>query len=164
MTTITRDMLDQAAKNLSRFVFRQAALWQQSMGFTYAPGGDAPETMDELRAERDRCVAGRGHETFTVWAGGSDLTIYTSAEANYAFRFWHDMIHLTTGLEMNVHDEVRVGMMQAERVGLHFGHGSIEYKLMVADTCGQSVYHAMHGAFPFNQREWVYATVLNQHH
>lgn len=161
MTTITTAQLDAAAKNLQAFVFRMAGLFQQSMGFTYEAVPNAPSDMDALRAARDKCVAGRGHVAFPVWDGASDSTIY-SAAGNHAFRFWHDCIHLTTGLEMNVHDEVRVGMMQAERVGLHFGTDSLEYKLMVADTAGQSVYCAMHGEFPTNQRDWVYSTVLNQ--
>ena len=70
---------------------------------------DAPSTWTALR---NWYAVARAFPpvNFPVFDGGCDSTIYPDAETNYAFRAWHDSIHLANGYSFNREDEIKVGL------------------------------------------------------
>jgi hypothetical protein len=85
----------------------------------------------------------------------SETCIYTSEAANWAFRFWHDYLHYQHDLTFSFIDEVLVGQFQVSATENEFGKGSLEAKLMAADTIGQVLYYQMHGEFIADQLAFV---------
>lgn len=141
-----------ARHELSAFIMQQAGVMARRMGFGWvAVETGMPETMEALNNEAAHCIHARGQRDFRVWSGGSDRTIYSLPSVNHAFRFWHDMMHYTMQLGMNYADEVQLGLHSADIVGRRFGTDSLEYKLFVADTIGQSTHEHLTGAFPDDQ-------------
>lgn len=96
-----------------------------------------------------------GEDTFPVDATKSDRTIYGTATANIAFRFWHDMLHIFHKKDFSKASEVYVGQLHVEDVKAHFGEGSVEARIMEADTIGQTMYEDLHGKFPENQKDFA---------
>lgn len=147
-------ILNKSRSNLTRFVIDKAARLSRDLGFSYIETEDAPESFEELQETYK--VSAQTLKPLPVFAGGSDSTIYLSKEGNWAFRFWHDITHVSNGLAFTLADEVECSMIQADQVAKYFGTDSAEYKLFLADTVGQSVYAQLHsGQFPNDQLSYV---------
>lgn len=141
-----------ARQELSAFVVERAVATAKYVGFSWvAVESGHPETYEALLNEYAWCANAEGGREFRVWSGGSGHTIYTRPSVNHAFRFWHDMMHCHERLTMSYHDEVLLGLHSAKQVGARFGVQSLEYKLFVADTIGQSTHEHLTGAFPQDQ-------------
>jgi len=146
-----------ASRALSRFVIDKARKVQRQIGFGYVEAADAPNNMRELMAAFENSK--RTGQPLPVFSGASEGTIYTSKEANWAFRFWHDVVHCQHDLGFNFADEVSVAWLQGEAVAAEFGKESMEYRMFMADTAGQSLYAQTHGGeFPVDQ--WAYVAAL----
>lgn len=111
---------------------------------------NAPNTFEDLVKQF--------HETgrLTVYSGASDKTIFGSPEANYAFRAWHDALHLRLMAPFTPEGEHRVMLAQAHDVMRRYGN-SPETRAMVrllhAEIDGQVKYSQAHnGEFPVDQR------------
>ena len=66
--------------------------------------------------------------------------ILTSPDANFAWRFVHDVAHVERGLSFSLPDEYELALRQLselERDG--FAPDSLEYAFLKADTLGQAV-------------------------
>lgn len=141
-----------ARQELSAFVVERAVATAKYVGFSWVAVEEGhPETYEALLNEYVWCANAEGNREFRVWSGGSDHTIYTRPSVNHAFRFWHDMMHCHERLTMSYHDEVLLGLHSAKQVAFRFGAQSLEYKLFVADTIGQSTHEHLTGAFPQDQ-------------
>lgn len=144
---------------LSRFVVGQAERIRIGQGIRWHAVPDAPNTWEDLYYAY--LSAKKKGFYLPVSSLHSDNSIYTTPEVNHACRYWHDMLHCVHGLDFSLASELQVGRIQADCVGRHFGVGSPEHLLMLADTVGQSIYDSIHGKFPDNQREfclkWVAA-------
>lgn len=149
----TQFEFDRARTNLHHFVLKTARNVARSVGFGYEEVDNAPETLQSIReaflkARKDR-------QAFPVFAGASDKTVYLSAEGNWAFRFWHDILHVIHASDTTFEDEVKLGYLHVQAVEKEFGKGSLEARIMGWDTVGQSAYHAMMGNFPEDQAGFV---------
>lgn len=140
---------EKARHNLTKFVEAKALRFSQRFGLSYEPHPRAPETLLEIqKAYRHSLI----HSTpFPIWDGASDNTIYLTPEANYAFRFWHDMLHLALFADTVVVDEIELGHIHVGCVMAEFGMHSLEAALMRADTIEQSKFEAEFGYFPPDQ-------------
>lgn len=155
---ITQEQFDTARAKLSAFIIRKADQIQKQIGFGYVDSDNAPGDFESLlTAYRSSKRTGFA---LPVWSGCSDNTAYTSRGANYAFRFWHDVLHCVHGLGFNLADEVAIGHMHVAEVKAYFGPDSIEAMIMYADTVRQSQYEAVHGKFPDNQYAFVHDFVI----
>ena len=119
---------------------------------------DAPRNWVELYAWNQRWLdSARAYGTcfvLPVWDGGSENTIYPDAETNYAFRAWHDSIHLANGYSFSREDEIKIGlihMQQARRAGL----SKLDQDVLIADTIGQIEYYYERGQFVQDQARFV---------
>jgi len=157
-TPVNEYTMNKAGAELGRWMIQRAARLARDVGFSYEPAGDAPETYEAVLAAVRRSQCER--VPFPVWAGGSDATIYGSAEANYAFRYWHDMAHIASTGDFTVAGELAAVRMQLTELARTFGTDSIEYALFVADTLGQVWFHERtEGGFVQDQKSWVFAVV-----
>jgi hypothetical protein len=147
-------IINKARANLEHFVISKADRLSRDMGFSYIETENAPNTFEELKTAFYHSKTTR--EAFPVFSGASDKTIYLSKEGNWAFRFWHDIIHVTGGFDFTLQSEIDCSSVQCEQVIAYFGRESLEAKLFIADTIGQSVYAYLHnGEFPQDQLAFV---------
>lgn len=101
----------------------------------------APNTFPEL------CAQAAG--SLVVWPGASERTIYGCPRVNWAFRAWHDLIHLQLGADFTLEGEVRVAKEQARLLGDRLG------ELVLAEVKGQAEYYQRHGYFPVDQVSFI---------
>jgi hypothetical protein len=107
----------------------------------FTPAIIAPDTFESLA----RASVGG----LVVYSGASDSTIYGDAKVNWAFRAWHDSLHLKLGADFTLIGELRVGLEQARILGGSYGD------IVMAEVKGQIDYYNLHGSFPLNQIEFV---------
>lgn len=159
---ITVQQFEQARINLSAFVLTHAATLEVLHRVEHVAIEHAPNSYAALCLMWEQCKEFPGIG-FHVWNGGSDATVYTTPAANHAFRFWHDILHVTKGLQFDTMDEIEIGIMQTKAVQAEFGKDSLEAKIMLADTVGQSLYAQMNnGEFPDNQVSYVWTLIQAQ--
>ncbi|NCT81898.1 MAG: hypothetical protein GXC94_02030 [Comamonadaceae bacterium] len=158
-TAINAHTIATAGRHLGRFFITRAARAAKDIGFGYWPADDAPGTYPALMAEIADCLKTR--RAMRVWSGGSDSTVYGSAEANYAFRYLHDLGHYIHGLTFSYAHEVELARIQAAQVAQAFGKDSLELLVYRADTEGQSTFNDAYGAFPEDQARFVLHVALH---
>lgn len=169
MTFASLNNIDTARRNLSFFVITKAHNIAKQIGFGYVDAPNAPECFAELKTAYN--IAKSSGMALPVWNGASDKTVYNNPGANYAFRFWHDILHCMTNKGFSTAEEIAIGAMHVKAVQDEFGPHSLESLLMYGDTIGQSIYAMSHnGAFPEDQFEWIkaqlpgYIARLNESH
>ena len=106
----------------------------------------APSTFQDLRNE----------SSLVVWSGASDSTIFQDKVVNWAFRAFHDTLHLKSGLLFTVDHEIELAKIQASQ----FGTNDLMQALMYTEIAGQAEYFRLNGTFPENQLEFS-ATMLS---
>lgn len=118
------------------------------LGKDYIPSPNAPSTFKELMQEwHTCCTAGLLSGTrvpLRVYSGCSDTSIYGSPEANYAFRYMHDVVHVQLRLEFDVADEIAVATAQRCMLG---NLTPEEERVFFIDTIGQALWHTITGEF-----------------
>lgn len=119
---------------------------------------DAPATLESLTRE----FATR--RRITVWRGASDSTIFGGpecAEANWAFRAWHDYYHLTRQHSFTPAGERLVCLAQMDDIVTLYGATSefsaLARRLIVEEVIGQALYQERHGVFPSDQRGFAFS-------
>lgn len=139
---------------LTHYMIREAHEQARHIGFGYIDRDDAPDTFEKLQKAYDHSQ--RTGLALPVWSGGCENTIYTNREGNLAFRYLHDCTHVQYDLQFTFQSEIEVALLMGLKIKLHFGKDSLEYKLYLADTIGQSIYAETHnGEFPENQMQYV---------
>lgn len=146
---------DFARHNLSEFIRAEAESIMRQYGVTMKVSCCAPDTYDELGQQWYGCNG----KSITVSSLHCENTIYTTPEVNHLFRFWHDWLHLQEMQDFTLSGELYIGAIHCRAVAAFYGAGSMEHKLMVADTIGQSTFEAVTGAFPDDQRAFAWRFV-----
>lgn len=95
-----------------------------------------------------------------VYNGGCDNTIWSKPEINYAFRAWHDTIHLEHGYDFTVYGEIMTCRqhMQVLREN-DLGHF---VDILWCEIVGQVLYYARKKKYVKNQREFVLLLLANR--
>lgn len=112
----------------------------------------APQTYHELREHMN---AGG---TMTVWSGGSDNTIYSDPEVNFAFRAWHDWCHWRGRCLFTETGERAACAIQQWHILKEFGistTSSAWCRLIEAEIVGQTAHFLRHHCFPADQRAFA---------
>lgn len=153
MIKVTEEKFLAARQNLTALVLDIATRLEDTQGFTWDAVDAAPQTYEELTdAARHSYAEG---VPLPVWSGASTDTIYLTAAANYAFRFWHDILHVCHYKDFSVAGELHIASLHVYAVAAEFGEGSLEAKLMALDTAGQVLYHMVEGGHVDNQLAYV---------
>lgn len=150
-----REAFDFARHNLSMFVLAEAQSIMNQYGVSMRAAPNAPDTYSDLLNEWRECSGTR----IVVSSLNCANTIYTTPEVNQLFRFWHDWLHLYHGKDFSLSGELYIGALHCQAVASFYGAGSMEHKLMMADTIGQSTFEAVTGAFPKDQRAFAWRFV-----
>jgi hypothetical protein len=112
-----------------------------SLAPKHSVSDSAPYSFETLRAN----VGG-----LVVWAGASDNTIYGDRAVNWAFRAWHDSLHLKLGADFSETGERLVALEQARLIGSDtMGH------ILMAEIVGQMEYFNKFGHFPVDQAAFM---------
>jgi hypothetical protein len=126
------------------------------LGKDYIPSPNAPSTFKELMQEwHTCCTAGLLSGTrvpLRVYDGGSDTSIYGSPEANYAFRYFHDLVHCQLQTEFDIAGEIHTARVQEAMLGSLSAEEAWVFRI---DTTGQALYHTMTGEFVEDQADFV---------
>lgn len=103
-----------------------------------------------------------------VFNGSSDKTIYSSDRVNFAFRAWHDAIHIAFKLDFSYADELEVAKHHVDELLCWcIGHGidgNLAYdaaELVYADVVGQVEYYYHHKKYVDNQLDFVVDYIVN---
>lgn len=121
-------------------------------GFDVSP--DAPETFEELvanYAKTGRLVVSSLH---------SDRTIYGSPSVNYAFRAWHDWVHVACNCPLTLEGERDAALIQIDQIALYADNQAQAERwarIIFAEVDGQAQYFAQTGDFPTDQVAFVSA-------
>lgn len=118
----------------------------------YDVGADAPSTLEGLKAHYNKI--GR----ILVDSGNSDCTIFADAEVNYAFRAWHDSIHLMYGFPFTLEGEQDVCRIQQAQIKVVYGRTPDAFRfcqLIECEVVGQAVHFEMTGSYLDDQRAFA---------
>lgn len=131
-----------ACAELEHFVLERVA----QLSLTVVPTPTAPSTFEDL-VSRAREV-GLGYRE--VFDGGGDNIIYSSTQANYAFRAWHDFVHLGHDQDFSLGGELAVFAVMAQEL-LARGASSDCIQVLHAEIVGQSQYYMYRHTYVENQ-------------
>lgn len=161
MSTLNDFIINKARANLEHFVLAKAYRVAKDIGFSYIESDNAPNSYKELELAFNHSM--KTKEPLPVFSGASENTVYLSKEGNWSFRFWHDVTHVSNSYQLTLEDEIACSSIQCDQVSNYFGAHSLELKLFVADTIGQSVYAHLHdGSFPNDQLAFV-KSLIKEH-
>ena len=108
-TTYLRPILtpvDLASIEVSQYVRECAQTTAETVGFGWIGTPDAPSTYQQLRAAYQESTT--SGEPLPISNLACEPSIYARAEDNVAFRFWHDVHHVTFGLSFSLEDELEL--------------------------------------------------------
>ena len=146
--------LRSATEVVSRFIDAMARRMAKVVGFGWVATPTAPSVYPELRAAYE--VSKQTHAPLPVSSLYCDTVIYPQRQDNYKLRFWHDTLHVQTGLSFDVADELELGLHHtriAEREGIR--KGSLPWRLLRIDLLGQNYLMAVSKRFPADQRKFT---------
>lgn len=144
----------EARINLSMFVSDMAHKRAHELGFTWVPAVDAPATYRDLKQVFAESIdTGKPMPVYSLYC---DLSVFKDAETNMALRFWHDSLHIETGLTFSLPDEHELALehlriMEKEGLKKH----SLEWQMLRIDLLGQNYLRAICKKFPDNQERFV---------
>lgn len=129
----------------------------------YAPSfiacDNAPNTWKDLKAWHASAKPG---EPMPVYNGASERTIYSCDQVNFAFRAWHDSLHLLFDKSFSCDDELCIAAKHRDLVtafGIMRGYPGKEITeaadLIYADVAGQVLYYAKYGEYVTDQALFV---------
>lgn len=141
--------------NLGRFILSEAERVKAAHGFGYVPSTEAPSTYAALLKAYE--ASERSGTPMPVSPAHCRHIIYTRPQLNWAFRFVHDVQHVTRDLTFTTADELEMGMYHLEALrAAGYRPESYEHQLLHADTIGQTYCQALIGRFPYDQRQFAY--------
>jgi len=107
---------------------------------------NAPDTLESLTRQNS--------SSLVVWAGASDSTIFGDKSVNWAFRAWHDYLHLKLNAEFNEKGETIVAIEQARQL-----RNDAQGRIITIEVIEQLNYFNKHGHFPVDQLKFFNDTM-----
>lgn len=139
-----------AVNILQRFVRVRAAHLAREKGFGYRATADAPFTFPDLQAAHK--LSRLTGVPLPISSLYNDRTIWGPA-TNIGFRFWHDCTHLRLNAGFETEPEIEVGTEQLKELEtVKIEPDSLPWRLLYAETIGQTRCIERLGAFPIDQR------------
>lgn len=121
----------------------------------YYATATAPDTYKKLVAATTDPL-GHRLNVIPVYNGESNGSIYSESEINFAFRAWHDKIHLDMGLDFSPMSEYRVALEHV-RQAREYGVPEQQIRALWVDTFKQVEYYTIHRKYVDNQQEFLNA-------
>lgn len=126
-------------RELERIILRNASDIQ------YRVMDKVPENFETLKA----FVSEHGY--IPVWSGSSDNTIFSSSEVNYAFRAWHDSVHLKLNVGFDLSGEIATAVEQC-RTAVQGGLTADLGRVIMIEVVEQALHFFSTGKFVENQK------------
>ena len=117
----------------------------------------APNSYSELMQYSSDLEQGL---SIPVYSGDSDNTIYGSAAINYAFRAWHDRIHIEHKLDFSEQAELSVAEIQYNEL-IENGVNKNQAFIILCDIVGQVRYYFKYKKYVINQLGFIKAYLSN---
>lgn len=124
----------------------------RARGLRWQAQTQAPDTWEAMQASFTR------DGILRVWNGGSEKTIFSMPQANFAFRAWHDSVHLAHGLDFSLGGEERVCERQIAEVYRFISDLTMRKgfaKILEIEIIGQTSEFLRSGRFVDDQREFM---------
>jgi hypothetical protein len=149
-----------AREVLTEFTLDQANRTARAVGFTSKPTPDAPSRYDVLQAAvRHSTETG---EPLPISSEHNESVIYTTPEANIAFRFVHDVNHVRRQLSFQLVDELELALWHLQELeGAGFPPTSVPWRLLHADLIGQAQLMSLTRRFPLDQQRFVNSCLVD---
>ena len=112
-----------------------------------APAFDVADVAPDRVA--DVVATWSARRSLRVWSGGTSSAIYPDPASNYAFRAWHDFLHISTGLGFTVADEMRLADVQAAHAARVVGDRFAD--VVWCEIAAQAIYFGHFGRFVADQ-------------
>lgn len=149
-----------ARQVLTDFVVEQADRTARTVGFSWKPTADAPSRFPELRAAFE--VSDRTGDPLPISSENNESLIYLTAAANVAFRFWHDVNHVSQNLTFELVDELELGLWHLSVLEAEgFSANSMPWRMLHADLIGQAQLMALTRRFPLDQQRFVNSCLVD---
>ncbi len=142
-----KDRFSAARLQLSNLVCYKARQILQLHNKGYRPVLDAPDSLASM------ADAWGNLPYYPVYSGASDKTIYSFAECNYAFRYWHDYLHILYGKDVDAEGEFFIAAKHVDAARMISPDAAA---LMRIETLGQTEYYLTNGVFPEDQLEFAW--------
>lgn len=116
---------------------------------------NAPSTFAGLMERRADFMHG---EPLPVSGDGCEHTVYSSPEVNYAFRAWHDGIHIVHGYDFSLAGEQATLAVHHTMMGYRaaeYGLVESDFALMTVEVLGQRMYYERHREYVSNQEAFA---------
>lgn len=133
-------------KALNAAIFRMAHIL---MPAGYDVSEQAPNSFEELAAHYKKT------KRILVWSGASDNTIFGDEEVNWAFRAWHDWVHLTQNFPFTTAGEAAACHFQIAQLKKVYGDSQETERwaaIIIAEVKEQTEYFEHTGNFVDDQR------------
>jgi len=135
---------------LTAFIVKVAAETTAELGFRWRATDTVPTTLEDLTAEfRSSQITGLPIRVSSLHCTD---TIYVDPIYNQAFRFVHDSRHVFLQAGFETEPELLVASCHLARLR-HEGYRpeTMEFRMLYADTVGQTLFTAETGQFVVNQ-------------
>jgi hypothetical protein len=142
----------------------QTEEWLLKIAPKHFASANSPTTFETVKAQADN------YHIFHVFNGGSTDTIFSDRKYQYAYRAWHDSLHMTMNWDFSKESELKVAKLQ-EKVALAWGIDARDAKMLRLDLEAHIEYYYAKGEHPDKQIELisdclkygVHAVVNNTH-
>lgn len=125
---------------------------QYRKGYVAVPGLKQPSSLPDLASTFN--YARNQARPVPVLADHSERTIYLFPEANHAFRFWHDVVHINMEKGFSLPEELAVAELHCKEL-MHSGCSEDARLLLWIDTALQAQHFYFMGGFIDNQLDWA---------
>jgi hypothetical protein len=138
----------------------QALATAEEVGFTWKADPDAPGRYNQLRLAVT--ISMQTGKPLPISSENNDSIIYLTAEANLAYRFWHDVNHVRLNLTFGVVDELELALWHlAVLEAAGFTKETLSWQMLHADLVGQVQLMALTRRFPLDQARFVNSCLVS---
>lgn len=109
---------------------------------------NSPTTFEAVKKQAEP------YGIYHVFNGGSTDTIFSERKYQYAYRAWHDSIHLRQNLSFGVPNELKVAVIQ-EQIALACSVDAHDAKLLRLDLEAHISYLVAKGEHPVHQLDLI---------
>lgn len=128
--------------------------WLLDVAPPHFASDESPTTYDEVRDHWTR------HKMFHVFNGGSTDTMFSERRYQYAYRAWHDSIHMKYEIPFEKQDELTVAKLQ-EAIALRHDVDPHDARLLCLDLEAHIKYYYAKGEHPVRQLELIRDCMAN---
>lgn len=115
---------------------------------------DSPTSYEAVRAQAER------YGIYHVFSGGSVDTVFSGRAIQYAYRAWHDSIHLKYNIDFSMESELEVAELQ-EKIALAAGIDPRDAMILRLDLEAHIKYYYAKGEHPDRQIELITDCLAN---